>query len=310
MAEAERDYSFLKLTIFSVIAIIAALFFGYTAQIFSVDSSSANSNFFSIATILWVLIVFLQCLFVSDTRIASSVFLLEVIALLVPFFGKITKPLLIGASLLYFFLLVGYFRGRAEIKNSLQIRFFRIGQRVVSAVMTGLAFIVALEIVSILITSGFSLPKQVFNILLFGSEPVVQRFIPGFGLDKSSDDVLRSFVASRAPTGASADVIAGLTKEVKTQLENVIGGPVLTSETVRDLLYRISVKNLNRLHGSFKEIVIALSGLLVFSLLKGILFFVGWFVVLLTFAAYQLLLAFNFVYIAYEPINKEVIMLK
>lgn len=308
MKEVDIDRSIYKIAALGAAGVILAGLFGY--ELFSLSAAPDLSRTLIIIGlgVGWLSLLTLRTFLIKSAKIALGLIFLEILALWTFMPQKFAGFNLLGAVILLIFLTIGFIGGRADINNSLKIKFWHTSRRTIPAAMTGLAILITFYVLQSFKLTEFSIPRGAFDLFLKSSEPIAAVLIPNFSLDAKVNDVLRSFVESRLPPGTPAPVISEAVAGLKTSIREATGINISGEERVGDALYDISIARLLDLPSAVKTLALISLGLLIFLFLKGLALILNWVIIILAFLIFQMLLALNFLHIGLESQNKEIIV--
>lgn len=164
----------IKLLSFSIILIIAALFFGYALLLFN---RALSLNFLILllaAVILFLSFFILQALFIKKLSIQAGLCLAESAAIILPFYKEISL-MLIAASAFLFLILLGAARsGRKELRNFLKIDLFAIGKSVTAKAS------IAVIVFGVVAYLGSVTFQDIVNTFLKSGQPIIQSIVNQF----------------------------------------------------------------------------------------------------------------------------------
>ncbi len=308
MPEAEVDHFTGKVIGLLGLGVFAAWIFGYEFRVWF--ASPTGDEFLALVLLaVFSLVVFTITVFtVKGMQIVAAGAFLEVAVIWASLEGKFSVFTLVGLGVLFVFLLAGFGRGRADIVNSVKVKFFRTAYRAVPVATTGFVLFVTLYILGGLNFSQASFQRGAIDFLLRISESVAGEAVPGFSGKKSVDDVLRAIIIAKSESGISEADIAENLVNVKAEVTKATGFRLNGSERFSDALYNLTVAKLKVLAPAYQTLMFVVAGIIIFSLVKGLAFFINLAVMLLAFVAYQILISLNFIAVRFEATNKEIII--
>ena len=307
-SSADVDLSKIKVISFISMAVVLALVAGYFIAVVS-------PVYALIFLVLFWTIFALQIFFIKDwTRVLIAIFL-ESAAMLAPsviiYRDNFSGYVFLALGVVIALLISAENHGRQEIANSLKIPFWGTSKNVITRIIP--AILIFVSVIYVFIIGGTALENkgQIFseNILT----PVVAVFFPDFSSKMSLRDLIPIIVEKQIGKETFKALPSAQRSEALRQVEQMLkqytgglsaGSPLGTA--VYDLL-------MDKLQNS--PIIIKAS--IVFSLIWFLWFMIKimtWIlyipVFVLTLAAYEILLALNFIVIQYESRSKEIILLK
>ena len=275
-----------------------------------------------LAMAVFLAVFVLQTLFLKSKLIINFVVLLESLALAIPFLSYFSWYVLAAWLLAFLNFLNASFRGRSEMDNQLQIKFFRIKKPVVSRAFTALSLFIAL-----IYFNGpnagadFGLSKQTIKSFLKPSEPVLQStLIKNFSFDMSIyqfvDAVLGSQIADKIgisseaiPQAMRAPLINQGIAQLRTQLAPY-GITFRNNDTITDILYDYLSKLVVRIPESFRPLITFGLMFLVFLAVRSLGFIFHWAAGALSYLLYELAMLSGFARLTLESRSREIILLK
>ena len=290
-------------------SVFFALLFGVSYRMWFLAPVPGRTILLAAAAIVWLSIAGLSAFFVKGARVATGMVLLQAVAV----WAFLPEPFsfwsISGILLLAIFLWGGLARGRADLTNSLKVRFLHAAERAMPVMMTGLILFATLSFLGASERPDAAAPKSVLQFLFKSSDSLTARFIPGFSSGKSFDEVLHAIVASRLPEGTSSEVINRDVDKTRTAIEKATGISISGQNKFVDELYKISVAKLVSLPSFARVLTLTVIGFLIFGLIKGIAFFAVWVVVGLMLLFFEVLRAMNFFHIGSESVSQEAIII-
>ncbi len=303
-----------KAVITSVITAVAALAVSYFV-----------SPFFTHPLRLWflatALLIFLIsfCIEISTMRKTKEIVLYCLgYAILVNSAYWQTDIKVISLSVLASFLglLFGAIAGQKYAENSIRVRFAPFSRRIISQMLTGLVVSFVLVSIPTVDTTTPFISQEQFTKVLSGSSV----FFSWFGHAQSVDDFLASKFQYLVKAQLSANpkfqilpdsvkdqlVQKALEQSLKSQGETEIT-PAAFQRVFAKTLYTFIVATLTRWKESFGEVFPLFWGVLIFLIIRSTLWIYQLAVGVISFALFELLLAFGFVKIGTTSVTKEIV---
>ena len=290
------------------VGVFLAIFFGYYFSNLFYGFNSNQLLSAAIALVLWLGISTLGPFFIKSANIGLLFAFLDTLVVWFWLQNKFSLFTLIAAAALFLALFFAFLKGRAEINDSLKIRFVRISRRILRSALTGIAFLAAFYLLGFLNFPKLTISDRAFEFFLKGAEPIIAQIIAGFSLEAPFDKTLENFIRSRSPQGTQEALIRGAVNDVRQNIIKATDTFISPIDKTTQVLYNISISKLLTLPRAFKILVFIAIGLLVFFLVKSAVFFLGWLIIVIALLAYEVLFAFNFGYLASENRTKEVII--
>ncbi len=309
MAVADIDHLSGKIIGILAAGVVAAWLFGYEFRIWLQSPSGGEFIALMVILLFWITALGLTVFFLKSREVAMGAILLQTGALWSSLAEKFSSFTGIGVGLLAAVFFLGFLRGRADLANSVKIRFFRTAYRAIPVFTTGIVLFFTFYFLGALNVSNSDLHKAAIGFFFQSSESVTGQVFPGFAADKSVDEVFRGAARVKLPDATDAEIQEKV-REMKDFVRRATGFPLNGGERFTDAFYNLTVAKLTGLLPAYRLFVLAAFGLLLFGAVKGLAFFVNWAVVGLTFLAFEALLAMNFMTIRLESSSREIIVVE
>lgn len=266
-----------------------------------------------------LLVVFVfQSLLLKSFQLFLWVTLAEIIGLLVFFFGALTPWLVFGAIALAGYVISGFLRGRLDLTDHLTVHFGRFSKIIMTSAISGLALLLAFLYVGVYRQNGLSF--DAFRFIAAGSEPVFRQFVPSYDGTIEADEFFREFARAQLASNPQfvlllrADqetVVQQTGYQLRNQIVQVTKTPTQPGETFEKYLHRVAVHYLDLLSGEQLHLIPVFFILLsIYGVIRGVMFFFKWPVILVSYIVYRLLISVRLIYITTEPRSKEIIMMR
>jgi hypothetical protein len=244
----------------------------------------------------------------------SGVIALSVLGMVAFFRGLPFSLLAAAASAAFGFMLWGEALARAELKNALEIKFFRIVRPQLGKLITAVSLLVTLLYLPQWNASGDFISPEIFARFYGFASGAAMRFYPELTLNSSVEAFARSFaefqlkdnrVFSELPPTAQEQAVKSAAAEVMLGMSKWAGGEVSPQASFASFAYEFTLKKLKDWQGKFGGqigfawgvaifLILRSAGSVLSPILSGIVFFV-----------YQSLLAVNFIKIVGESRTRE-----
>lgn len=206
-----------------------------------------------------------------------------------------------------------YHRGRSEMKDVVEIRFWKIGFTVVNYAASGLVlFSVILYLASFNLRDPLS-AKQAIAALLKPVEPFVSLYVPGFRsdfpLDKIAGAIVPRDIALRGES-AKRQFIDQYSQELAKIISNAVGLAVGAKDSFLDISYQVTLGRIADFPPLVQNLLLAVAGIVIFLLMKFLLIFTNWIAVLFGGVLYRMLWSFEFFKVELHSVGKHVILLE
>lgn len=289
-------------------ALIFALFFksflnlgGLTALIFLV-----------LATVLF-LAVFLIQTFLLDGFLANAIIVLaDCVLVTLVFVGNFSLLILSSALVMGGLLLSGYYAARLELKNNLDIRFFKTSGYVLKYASSALAIFAVTTYLSLLNLEDPKAARAALEAIIIPMEPITAAYIPGFKITDPLTEISRKIMPAEVQSASPAAQSAFI-KASSDRLADAIGGFVnaiiSTKDSIVDVTYKATIAKLLQLTPLMRNLILAGAGLVSFFTLKFLLTFIDWLAMLVGFGIYNLLWGAEFFKVELQSKTQKVIVL-
>ena len=289
-----------------------ALIFSYAAGNLLSIGSFSSALLTLIASVLFLSAFVIQVFLVDNFLISSGMILVQVTAMTI-FLGGSLSLVMFAAILIAIALLISaYYNGRLEVKNNLEIRFFKTGRVILGSASSAIAIFVIVAFISILNFEDPAAAKQHIGIVVKPLEPLASAYIPKFSITNSLTDISLKLLPKEADSiapGARAAIVQEAAQRVADVIGNFTGLKIRPAATVTDILYDLTIGRLTNLPPILRTVFLVFGGFLIFLLLKFLLIFVNWLALGLGWLFYQMLFNLGFFKIQTQNVEKHVISL-
>lgn len=319
----ETDQSISKIIALAALGIIFSFFFGYFLKLFILESR-LDFLLFSSSVFLSFLTVFLiGVFFIKSGFRASQIIFLESLAFLAAFYDYLSVNIAIGALASFLILLWANHSGRLELENTMKIKFWRIGKKVLPKAIVALSLFVSVAYVGV-VGAGekeFFISQQVFEKIISPAidMKIVQNFLPGFDSSLPTGELIKNLAKSQIeknsqmkllPEAAKKQLINQTAKELEKQFSDFIGAPINPKAKTLETLYRAMVKKISELPENIRVVVPVGVAALIFLTIISLTLPIRWLVSILAYLVYEICLALGFSVIMLEGRSREIIILK
>jgi hypothetical protein len=304
---------FWKSIIVDLFSVLSALFFGYSYFGYLVMGMPAWYLFgaFLLVSLFSVLQVYLAR---SASR-RSLVIFGESLAFAVFFISYDDWTMLLASVVVAYVLLSwGYFMGRADAGNAMEVQFFKTTRSVLSSVATGLLLVMILIYVPQVQGKGAFISEANFRKIFTFTAGLVGNLYPGVSFGGSYGDLSQSFVQNQfqgnttfqemtltQKNAAVEDAVTQLTGSI----EKSTGITPAASEPVSDVAYRAIVALFASWQDQFRERFTIVWVIVVFLALRTVATVFVWIAQFVSLVAYEALIAMGFMHIQSFTQTKE-----
>jgi hypothetical protein len=229
------------------------------------------------------------------------------------FFNQLSFLMLFAGLGIIGFLIAAYYNAQLELKNNLEVRFFKISNYVMRYASSALAIFAIISYLSLLDLEDPASARRALAIAIKPSEPIISAYIPGY---KATDSLVQIAAKIMPPDVrvSSQAVQNNFIEQSSIRLSLVIGGyinsPVSPRDNTLDIAYKATVAKLLKYSPTVQGLILFGVGLLIFFVVKIFLIVINWIATFLAFGIYQLLWGAGFFKIEMQSKTKKVIVLE
>lgn len=289
-------------------ALIFALFFksflslgGLTALIFLV-----------LATVLFLAVFLIQTLLLDGFSTNAAIVLADCVLIALIFIGNFSFLILVSILAMGGLLLTGYHAARLELKNNLDIRFFKTSGYVLKYASSALAIFAVTTYIALLNLEDPQAAKAALEAIIKPVEPITAAYIPGFKITDPLTEISRKIMPAEVQSASPAKQ-SDFIKASSDRLADAIGGFVKTiistKDSIVDVTYKATIAKLLKLTPFMRNLILAGAGLVSFFTLKFLLIFIDWLAILVGFGIYNLLWGAEFFKVELQSKTQKVIVL-
>lgn len=303
-----------------IVAVLIAGLFGYS---FAKYLAGGISFWFVLAALLlWCAIAVLEGFLQKKAARRFWVIVLESLALIGFFYRYAWQALGITFVLVLLCLLWGYFSGRRQLQNAIEVRFFTTSGKVVGKVITAAVIFMIVMYASLANNNGnFFVSESGFDAFFSWSAGFINNFYPTVPLTGSFNDFaeavarmqLQGNPAFQSLTPADQDAaLASSAQQMAAMFSNSSSTASTTAaaviaEPTSNVFYGYFQGLFAEWQARFNNLFVGAWGLVLFLILRSIGIIVVWVGQFVALMFYELLLATGFMKISEEPATKEII---
>lgn len=329
-SEDEVDRNFFKIILLGVLgaALNVAAIYKFNGFVETFDytylwlAASGSAGF--------LILLILKTFFVKRMWLMSALLFIETLAPLAIFKSSLfpnADVALVGAWAAFFVLtLWGAGKGMRLLQNTLTVSFFPAARAVLAKSITGLLIFLSVIVYSAYVKAGKfndEIGQKMMSGVLSSSGPIVSTMFPGVSFDQTIKEFL-DVIAKAQLRKMNAASLRGAQGEVSPQIQRTLilqisggllnalqdaVGPIDENSPVKIAVYKLARGYMENLPPNIKNAAGILLIVFVFLTLKGIAFFLYWFVELIAFLAFKLLIITGFAYVNLQQRSREFIML-
>lgn len=304
-----------KAVILDLLSLFSALGFGYSYFRYLTDGISpwwilAAGLLFSAFSVLQVFLA---------PKVGRRIFVLlgEAIAIVVWFaWYDDWRIMVLAGGLLFLMLMWGYFDGRADAANDIEVRFFSVSHDMLSKLTTGLLLTMLLVYAPQAQGSGIFLPRSSFKTFYGWVSGVLDNFYPGlpfndtfgnFAKDIAQRELQNNPTFQNLNTTQQDAAVAQAVTNLQGTVAAQTGIAPKPNEQVSDVAYDYIVSMLGAWKDKFQDQFVVVWVIALFLILRTIAVLFVWGSQLASLLMYELLLATGFMHIAESTQTKEVV---
>lgn len=299
---AEVDTSTIKISIISGLGVLAAITSGYFADLVYKEPNAGNFTLAAVSIFLFIIIFFLQSIFVKSTKLNMFIAIGETLGLAsFLILNNYSFILLIAIALAYLALYASIKKSRRELKNQLTINIIKVAKFSVPKIITAIVILVSVIYSQPFFPENINVSKSLIKSILAPTEMLVKiadNYLK-LGIKNFSIDMTIPQIAKET----------NMPKEVLEASFQSMGLTIKSNESILDGVYNfvnIKVKNLNQ---TVRWAVFGSAFLLIFLTIKSFFWIFYWLIYLFIYLFYEILIAIGFAKLSYEQISKEIIVL-
>lgn len=296
----------LKLVVFLFFPVLVALIFSFLLVGFSMGKGLVLLPISLALGFIFLALFLIQCLIISTFLEALAVIIIESAAMAAPVLlvGNFSYAVYIGFVSLLLFLSWGYYSGQQELKNNINIQFFRLRKPVLRKAIIGMTLFSVLIYVSFLNIEKLTVSKNAFEYFVKPIEYSGRIFLSNFSANMTVGEFLTGLAEKKlSPEEKQLVVISAVAKLTEWTKFNIS-----LQHRLGDTVYQIINFQLRRLPTDRQTPVLISIGAVLFLFITGFGLLFSWIIGLISYGFYQLLLTYGFIIITYQ--NKQIEVLK
>lgn len=266
----------------------------------------------ALATIIFMAAVLMQSFFVNNFLISAGVFAADAIIIMAVFADKLSILMILAGLGMIVLLSSAYYAAKLELKNNLDIRFFKVSHGIMKAASSALAIFAIATYLSVLDFRDPQEARDALAVALKPIEPITAAYIPNF----KATDTLVSISSKIMPEdirlssqATQRDFIAQSSSRLSLAIGGYIKATVSPNDSILDIAYKGTVAKLLKLSPTLQILSLIGVGLFAFFVIKFFLIFINWIAIIISFGIYQILWNARFFRVSLESKTKKVITL-
>ncbi len=305
------DRSAWKIAVISIATALAGAWLGYAI-------SNELSLIGLIAATVFALLFLMQSLMMHSGRLIGVVVAAQGAGLLGVSFWDVgmTNATLLGGLVTIGVLMLASWRGQNYTARTLAISARDAGSVVTPLTMTAIALVATIAIVGTLSANGLAISRSALEGFLKPGEWIVQRFAPGFALDgtlsnfvRTNSELILKGELAVVPKAQQEEAISGALLQIQSTIRDTFAINARANDTMIDIIERIINVQLKKIPDDFRVPVWLGVGVLIWLTIKGFGSLLGGIVNIAAAAFFQLLLLIGFIRTGLESRQKEVVVL-
>ncbi len=301
--EAEVDMSALKINGMAVTGMILAFAFSFSLLKVFAGGGTPFVITVIVAAALFLVMIFLQTLFVKDSGRLSILLFLETVAMFLPFIFQFSGFLIAGAVITYLFLLWGSMSGKSEMQQAMKIKIWRLSKFVLPKAVTAISIFIAAAYISFFQDQNLVVSKETFMKIIPTVDVVTSFVYPGISFNDSFESVLSTISGEQKLTAEQVE-------ESRLKLKELVKIDFEARDSLTNIIYDAYKNYAIMIPSGQKILILIVLGIALFFTVRTVGAPVYWLVALLTALIYEILLALGFAVVVLETRSKEIVLLK
>lgn len=268
------------------------------------------------AFLAFIMVLAIEALLEEKITRRIGTIIIEVVALLAPFYAFDAWILVVCAAIAIIFLLVGYLQCRSELDHGTTIRFFRSTHGTIAKAVTAAILIAIILYLPAARAGAIFVGEPEFTGFFDWAAGILSGFYPAVSLTGSFGEFAQSLAKEELATNATFKLmspdeqdaaVSAAAVQVGDSLSKSLGITVSASSSTSDVVYNIIQNMLQGWRNKFSVWFAAGWGFALFLILRSVGVVVVWIGQFLTMVVYELLLSAGAIRIMEEPRTKEII---
>ena len=299
----EADGSMSKILTLAGLGAITSCGASYFINSLFAETSPAGFVLAASFIILFIVVFFLQSLFIKTTKINLLLILIETLGLS-SFLVLNNQSLIvfIAIPIAYFFLYSSFRKSKNTIDNQLKIRELKAASLSVPKIITAIVILISVVYSQPFYPENLVISKSLIRRIIAPSELIIKltsKYLPieikNFSIEMTSNELAEE-------NNIHPLIINELLKKMGLQLA--------AGETIIDNVFNLINEKVNNLEERIKWIIFGSILLLTFLTLKGFFWMFQWLIIyVFVYIFYEISMALGFSRLTYEKISKEIIVL-
>jgi len=314
---SELDHSLRYFLVFIFLGGIASIWFSYVMLLFRFSPSTLSLINLGIVGTIFLLVMIFQSVLIRSMQFNFFLVLIEAVALPAFSYNEFTPWQVVATVAFVAVWWLGYSRAQVMINAVVKINFWHYSAMLTSASISALAIFLACFYVGVYQQSGgLSFPAYKLVTSAVGIDYAVPNFNPETDVGVFFESIIKSKVEAlpefqKLSPGDQRSVVQDSTGAILQNFTSLTKTAISPGESILEYTFRVVKEFLNRAEQqNYGYIVIIGIIISIFLFIKGVMFFVKWPVIFISFIIYILLQAIGIITIGAEMRQKEVIVVK
>lgn len=299
---AEVDTSVPKVLAIAILGVASATALGYFTNAILKESSANNFILAGVSAILFIILFFLQSIFIKGIKLNLLIALFETIGLAL--FFVLTNYSLVTFTVIVLIFLSLYSclrKSKKELNNQIKVSVMKIARVSVPKIVISIAILISAIYTQPFYPKNMAISKNLISNIIYPSETLI-RLANNYlhlGLGDFSINMTISEIAQKN----------NLPEAVLEQQVKNWGVKISKNETILDAIYNFVNGKIQSFKQTVKWSIFGALFLLAILTVKGLFWLFYWLIYLFIYLFYEILMALGFSRLSYEQVSKEIIIL-
>ncbi len=304
---------FWRAIVLDFLGVAAALFFGYSYFLYL---TTGVSPWYTVAGLtLFAVLSALQVFLAQGVGRRTLIILAETVVIVAAFaFYDSVEVVLIAGGIVFAVLLWGYFSGRAEFDNQVEIHFWKATAGAVGKVTTAAILFLLIVYAPQARGQGIFLPRSSFRTFFDWSAGALNNIYPGipfndsfgtFATDFAKQELAQNPAFAQLNPAEQDAAVAQAASSLAVTVKQATGVAPAASEPVSDVAYDYIVAMLRNWQQRFNGQFLIVWVVVLFLVFRTLGFLFVWVAQFVALVVYEILIAAKFMHIEGIPQTKE-----
>lgn len=305
-----------KLWAFDIVAVLLAAAIGYGCLLYF--SGNVKFVLFAVIAALFLIASFFSFLFNKDARRQSIVALAQMLAFLGFFYAVKISALLSAFAILVIFYFLAQRGARSIFENNLKFKLGPVARTYMKKIFVGFALAAIILYLPQWDGSNVFVSQDRFQRWYDSFTAIGQRFQVGVDLTASvgvfAESVVRTQLMNNSqfralPSNQQAQLVQNGIRELITNMSKNLGFTLSPEMSLAESFYRYLVNLFDSFRKQFGDSFLAAWAAALFVIIWSVGTLLIWAVVIAAYLLFEMLAAFNVVYVSGETRTKEIVQL-